>query len=96
MPKRKHVTLDLKQKMQIIKDIDAGITYSSITLKYGIGKATVADLKKNKDKIMAYLHENDVGPSTRKTLKVSSNPRVERAVFTWFMQERTNGKFYYV
>ncbi|XP_066258171.1 jerky protein homolog-like [Euwallacea similis] len=75
----------------MLKDIDAGASYSSITSKYGIGKATVADIKKNKNKILAYLHENDFGPSNKKTLKFSSNPRVEKASFTWFMQERTKG-----
>lgn len=53
MSKRKHVTLDLKRKLQVLKDIDAGASYSSITSKYSIGKATVANIKKNKDKIMA-------------------------------------------
>lgn len=96
MSKRKHVTLDLKQKIQVIKDIDAGHSYSSITLKHGIGKATVADIKKNKDKILAFLHETNVGPSTRKTLKLSTNPKIEKALFTWFSQERTKGKLNYV
>lgn len=86
MSRRKHVTLDLKQKMQVIKDIEAGISYSSITSTSGNAKATVADIKKNKIITMAYLHENNLGSSTRKTLKL----------FIWFKQEKTNWKFFYI
>lgn len=46
MSKRKHVTLDLKEKIQVIKDIDAGISYANIASRYGTGKATAADTKK--------------------------------------------------
>ncbi|KAJ8929031.1 hypothetical protein NQ314_018342 [Rhamnusium bicolor] len=91
MSKRKQVILDLKRKLQVFKDIDDGASYSNVTSKYGIGKATVANIKKIKDKIMANLHENNV-PSNRNLVQIL---RSKKALFTWCNQERTKGSFLY-
>lgn len=92
MSKRKHVTLKLQEKISILKMIDRGESYSKIATEFGIGKATVSDIKKNRANIMSYYSTTDEGPADRKTLKLSSNPAVEKALFTWFLQERTKGK----
>lgn len=46
MAPRKHVTLTLDQKIEIIKLIENGQNYGIIAEKYGIGKSTVGDIKK--------------------------------------------------
>lgn len=91
MSKRKHVTLELTKKVQIIKEIERGKSYSAIALEYGVGKTTISTINKNRAKILEYVANTDVGPSNRKTLKLSANPVVEKALFTWFLQERTRG-----
>jgi len=47
MPPRKHVTLTLDRKDEIIKLIENGQSYGTIVEKYEIGKLTVGDIKKN-------------------------------------------------
>lgn len=95
MSKRKHNTLKLQQKIDIIKRVDAGESTRSLALEYGIGKSTVSDIHKNKVKILEYVGSSDSGPGARKTLKVSVNPEMEKAVYTWFLQERARGRCYY-
>lgn len=88
MAPRKHVTLTLDQKIEIIKLIENGQNYGIIAEKYGIGKSTVGDIKKNKDKIIKFVTTTERGPGTRKTLKQPENLVLENALFMWFMQQR--------
>ena len=51
--KRKHVTLTLKEKYEILKKIKAGVNGKALALKYHVGKSTISDIKRNKAKIEA-------------------------------------------
>ena len=44
MSKRKHKTLNLQEKVDIVNEIQSGQSFSSISLKYGVGKSTVCDI----------------------------------------------------
>lgn len=50
-PKRKHVTLTLQKKMEILDQLKKGISGKQLAALYGIGTSTISDIKKNKDKI---------------------------------------------
>ncbi|XP_025418135.1 jerky protein homolog-like [Sipha flava] len=88
MAPRKHVTSTLDQKIEIIELIENGQNYGMIAEKYGIGKSTVGDIKKNKEKIMKFVSTTERGPGTRKTLKEPDNLVLENALFICFMQQR--------
>ena len=47
--KRKHKTLDLNNKMEILKKLDSGENMCKLAKEYGVGRATIYDLKKKKD-----------------------------------------------
>jgi hypothetical protein len=49
--KRRHVVLDLNQKIEIIKRLKKGETATSIVLIYGVGRTTVNDIKCDAEKI---------------------------------------------
>ncbi|CAH3998215.1 unnamed protein product [Pieris brassicae] len=78
MAPRKHSTLTIKDKLRIIEMLDKG----------GIGRSTVGDIKKNKDKLLKFVSLTECGSGVRKTLKQSENPVLEDALFTWFLQQR--------
>ncbi|KAI4472178.1 homeobox-like domain superfamily [Holotrichia oblita] len=59
----------------------------SVAVKYSIGKSTVSDICKNKANIMDYVAE-DHNLDKRKTLRLSAYPAMEKALYTWFVQER--------
>lgn len=46
--KRKHKTLDLNNKMEILKKLDSGENMCKLAKEYGVGRATIYDLKKKK------------------------------------------------
>lgn len=70
--------------------LDKDDSYPVIARKFGIGRSTVGDIKKNKDKLLKFvsLTLTERGPGVRKTLKKSENPVLEDALFTWFLQQR--------
>ena len=53
-PKRKKIVLTVEEKLEIIKEIQRGVSYTLISENYGIGRSTVADIKKKRSKA-AYL-----------------------------------------
>ena len=46
IPKRKKIVLTVEEKLEIIKQIQRGVSYTLISERYGIGRSTVADIKK--------------------------------------------------
>ena len=63
-------------------------------MRYDIGKATVSDIKKQKEGI--FQHEAKVdgydGSKRRKTIKGASDTALEDALFTWFTKKRSLSK----
>lgn len=53
-----------------------------------MGRATIYDIKKNKEKIKAFIKENDDLSTKRKTLKTGESPLIEECLYAWFVQER--------
>lgn len=92
MSKRKHTTLNLQQKREIIRLVDSGESVRSVASKFNIGKSTVSDIFKNKGNLLDYAAE-DRNLDKRKTLRLSAHPSMENALYTWFVQERARGKY---
>ena len=47
----KEVVLSIEQKQEIIELLKKGTSYTIISEKYGIGRSTVSDIKKNESKL---------------------------------------------
>lgn len=90
--KRKHITLSIKDKVDIIKSLESGTTVTALAKEYNVGKATICNIKQNKGKIVDHVAASYVSGKKRKTLKLSAFPMVDKAVYTWFLQERSKGK----
>ena len=91
--KRKRVVLSIDEKMKILKLIDKDVSYSIIMDKYGIGRSTVSDIKKNKDSIMAFKRQAaEMGMVKKaKSMKIGKDEKLDQAVFVWFKQKRAEG-----
>jgi hypothetical protein len=86
--KRKHRTLTLLQKYNILQKLEDGQTVTALSKEYGVGKATISDIKKKKEKIKQFIASSEAETSKRKTIKQAFYPAVDSAVYTWFLQER--------
>ncbi|KAI8421979.1 hypothetical protein MSG28_009885 [Choristoneura fumiferana] len=85
-PKRKKLTLTLGVKNEIIKRIDQGESYGKLSTEFGIGRATIYDICKNRTKIEKAAKKPHT--SNRRTLRTAENPVLEDKLYEWYMAER--------
>ncbi|KAG7155601.1 Tigger transposable element-derived protein 7-like 47 [Homarus americanus] len=97
-PKRKHVTLSVNQKLELIRKLEAGASVARVCDEYGVKKQTVSDIRKAKDKLTAFSLKYTVDANSksssvgaRKRMRVAKDTNLEEAVTKWFMQQRSCG-----
>ena len=91
--KRKRVVLTIEDKIKIIQLLNGHVSYTIISEKYGIGRSTISDIKKNQQKIIAFKQGMiDRGTSCKsKVMRLGSCDKLDQAVFVWFKQKRMQG-----
>ncbi|GFT39816.1 jerky protein homolog-like [Trichonephila clavipes] len=90
--KRKHSTLTLKDKLEVLKRLDKGEGGTKLATEFNVGKATICDWRKNRRKLEQYC-ANSSGETleNRQTAKQSLYDKVDNAFHIWFTQERQRG-----
>jgi transposase-like protein len=90
--KRRHV-LTIQQKVEVLRKIDRGVSVSRLHRDYGVGQSTIYDIKAQKNQIVQFVAESDsmAGTSRRKTLRGPSNIDLDKVVYEWFRQCRSEG-----
>lgn len=78
--KRKHKTLTIKEKCDILDRLNRNESFSSLASEYGVGRSTIYDIKKNHEKIKQFVSTTECGPGKRQTLKKAEHPEVEEAL----------------
>ncbi len=58
--KRKKIVLCIKDKLDILKLIECGTSYTVISERYGIGRSTFGDIKKQKSQLESFKR-SDMG-----------------------------------
>lgn len=91
-PKRRRSVLTLQQKLEVIERIKKGEKVSKLAVEYGVGKATVSDIKRQEDKITAFMLKMNLDSTQkRKTMRKPQDERVEKALYMWLTRERKKG-----
>ena len=86
--------LNIEQKLEICQlGREMGFSHQCIAEEFGIGRPTVHDILKSEEKLKAFQAQLESGDCTKKrcTMRDSDFPKLDRAVFTWFVQERCKG-----
>ena len=91
-PKQKRAVVSIEDQVAIIKQIESS-SANVIAKRYGVGKNTVSDIKKNRNKILRFQQEmRDMGMSKKaKLMKVGDDEQHDKAVYLWFKQKRMEG-----
>ena len=92
--KRKRVVLSLEKKLAILDRLSKGETQAKIAHEYGIGRATVYDLKKNGNKIKSYastMESLSFSKKKRKIMRMAADDKLDDAPYLWFVQKRSQG-----
>jgi len=90
--KRKRSVLSIKDKQIIISRLDKGEKGTNLALEFGISKQQISDIRKNKDKILKFTDNIETSEGLkRKSLKLANDERLDQALYTWFIQQRSTG-----
>ncbi|CRK98814.1 CLUMA_CG012055, isoform A [Clunio marinus] len=79
--KKKITTLTIREKLEVIQQVEAGTLISKVCEIYNIGRTTVYDIIKRKQQIIEYLEKSN--DSHRRTFKKSKYPEVEEMMLKW-------------
>ncbi|GBM70630.1 Jerky [Araneus ventricosus] len=92
--KRKHVTLTLNQKLEIIKRIEKGENRNILMNEFNIGSSTIYDIKKQKDELMKFASQSVTTEklASRQTLKKPKLEQLDSVLFKWFSAVCSEGK----
>lgn len=94
MSKRKRVVLSLIDKLNIIDSLKQGEPSYKLADKYGVGRSTISDIKKNADTILKYTCKLDSanGSKHRKMMKKAKNEVLDEVLYCWYLQQRSSGQ----
>ena len=76
--------------MKIVDMLDKSISYTVIAEKFGIGKSTVGDIKKNREKFLKFKSEMvAMGMKKKaKVMRLTYDKQLDQVVYIWFKQKR--------
>ena len=87
--KRPHKTLTIDEKVEILDQIGKK-SYTVISEEYGIGRATIRDIKRMEVEIRNFKSRMlEMGTKrSAKIMKLGKDGEHDKAVFLWFKQKR--------
>ncbi|GFU86634.1 uncharacterized protein TNCV_894431 [Trichonephila clavipes] len=90
--KRKHSTLTLKDKLEVLKRLDKGEGVTKLATEFNVGKARICDWRKNRRKLEQYC-ANSSGETleNRQTAKQSLYDKVDSARFIFGLPRKKTG-----
>uniref|UniRef100_A0A182PBD8 HTH CENPB-type domain-containing protein n=1 Tax=Anopheles epiroticus TaxID=199890 RepID=A0A182PBD8_9DIPT len=91
--RRKKNMLTLEQKLTLIDRHESGETPQNLAKAFEIGEQTARDIIRQKEKIRRFVQncESSVGPTKRKSMKVSSFEELDEAMLRWYNENRASG-----
>lgn len=88
MERKKLICLSLKDKAEVLKELKHGASVTNLAKKYKVAKSTICGIKKKEERILKCVNNTFSGPGKRRTLKTSELPRMEDALYKWFLSQR--------
>ena len=86
--------LTIEQKCDIITQIRSGkASLSSLATKYGVGRSTISDIKRNAERILRFRREKlEMGMSrSAKIVRAGEFKELDKALFVWLKPKRAQG-----
>lgn len=85
--KRAKVTLNLKEKVEILAKLDKGVLGSVLANEYGVTKSTISYIKSKKSEILSSA-TNTKHDVLQKRLRKPDYPKLEDTLYAWFRDQR--------
>ena len=80
------MTISVRQKVDLLRKLDKGVSVWTLCQQYNIGSSTVYDIKKQKGQLLKFYSEsgNKNSMEVCKTLKEGKSSDVDSALIQWF------------
>ena len=90
---RKRSVVTLEKKLKVIALLKDGKSQRSVSAIFKIPKSTVADIWKQRVKIESHVLSSDCPAFAKKRCIVREGQfeKLDKACYTWFMQQRSKG-----
>ena len=90
--KCKRSIFSIKDKQSIIVRLEKGEKGTNLPAEYGVSKQQISDIRKNKETSMKFADILETSERVkRKLLKVAHDEQLDKALYVWFIQQRTSG-----
>ena len=89
--KRKRAVLSIKDKQIITSRLEKG---TNLAQEFGISKQQISYIRKNKDKILKFTDSIETSEGLKRTcksLKLADDEPLDKALYAWFIQQRSTG-----
>ena len=83
--------LSIEQKLEILDLLRKGASYRTIAETFGTGRSTIADIKRQEEKLRSFKRRiTDMGIKKVKVkaMKMGSHKQLDEALYIWFRQQR--------
>lgn len=92
--KRKHITLTLNQKLEIIERLEKGESRKSLSNEFNVGSSTIYDIKTKKDELIKFATQSVTTEAlaSRQTLKKPKLEQLDSELYKWFSAVRSEGQ----
>lgn len=84
----KRQPIDLKTKLDILKDLENGLKVKEVSKKYNKKATTIYKLKKDKNKIEDYVSIQFNSVPDKKRMRSCAMPELESKLYSWFLNQR--------
>ena len=72
--------------------LEKGGKGTNLSAEYGVSKQQISDIHKNKETSMKFADILETSERVkRKLLKVAHDEQLDKALYVWFIQQRTSG-----
>lgn len=86
--------MSLENKTVILDRLAKGERATKLATEFGVGNATITDLKKNEVKIQSFVSSMEilsVSSKQRKIMRLAEDEKVDEALYLWYTQKRSQG-----
>lgn len=81
--------LSIQDKSEILIKLSTGSSAKVLSQQYGVYKSTIYRIKKNESAVKKFVSKCESGPGKRMTIKTAEYPRMEKALYSWFLKMRS-------
>lgn len=89
---KRRIPLSINDKLEVLEDIENGLSTSDISKKFRIYSSTICKIKQNRDNIERFTAETNINPKLLKRMRHPKYEEVERLLHQWFLEQRVMKK----